>query len=41
MSSAFVAVNILGNSLATIVIAGWEGAVDRRALQEGLAAGPG
>jgi aerobic C4-dicarboxylate transport protein len=40
MSSAFVAVNILGNSLATIVIAGWEGAVDRKALQTGLAAGP-
>jgi aerobic C4-dicarboxylate transport protein len=41
MSSAFVAVNILGNSLATIVIAGWEGAVDRTALQDGLKAGPG
>ena len=41
MSSAFVTVNILGNSLATIVIAGWEGAVDRAALQEGLKAGPG
>ena len=40
MSSAFVAVNILGNSLATIVIAGWEGAVDRTALKAGLDAGP-
>ena len=40
MSSAFVAVNILGNSLATIVIAGWEGAVDRNALQKELSAGP-
>jgi aerobic C4-dicarboxylate transport protein len=40
MSSAFVAVNILGNSLATIVIANWEGAVDRDALQAGLKAGP-
>lgn len=40
MSSAFVAVNVLGNSLATIVIARWEGAVDRRALHEGLEAGP-
>jgi aerobic C4-dicarboxylate transport protein len=40
MSSAFVAINILGNSLATIVIAGWEGAVDRTALREGLEAGP-
>ena len=40
MSSAFVAVNILGNSLATIVIANWEGAVDRDILQAGLKAGP-
>jgi aerobic C4-dicarboxylate transport protein len=36
LSSAFVAVNILGNALATIVIAGWEGAVDRDALAAGL-----
>jgi aerobic C4-dicarboxylate transport protein len=36
MSSAFVAVNILGNSLATIVIAGWENAVDRKTLAEKL-----
>lgn len=40
MSSAFVAVNVLGNALATIVISGWEGAVDRVALTTGLAAGP-
>jgi aerobic C4-dicarboxylate transport protein len=40
LSSAFVAVNILGNTLATIVIAGWEGAVDRAALSNGLDAGP-
>ena len=40
MSSAFVSVNVLGNALATIVIAGWEGAVDRAALKEGLDAGP-
>jgi aerobic C4-dicarboxylate transport protein len=40
MSSAFVAVNILGNTLATIVVAGWERAVDRTALKEGLDAGP-
>jgi hypothetical protein len=40
MSSAFVSVNILGNALATIVIAGWEGAVDRAALKTGLDAGP-
>ena len=41
MSSAFVSVNILGNSLATIVIAGWEGALDRTALKQGLEAGAG
>lgn len=40
MSSGFVAVNILGNALATIVVAGWEGAVDRAALDRGLADGP-
>jgi aerobic C4-dicarboxylate transport protein len=40
MSSAFVVVNTLGNALATIVVAGWEGAVDRTALKEGLDAGP-
>jgi len=37
LSSAFVAVNILGNALATIVIAQWEGAVDRKTLLAGLA----
>ena len=37
LSSAFVAVNILGNALATIVIAQWEGAVDRKLLTSGLA----
>jgi aerobic C4-dicarboxylate transport protein len=36
LSSAFVAVNILGNALATIVIAQWEGAVDRKLLLAGL-----
>ena len=36
MSSVFVAVNILGNSLATIVVAGWENAVDRDKLREAL-----
>ncbi len=40
MSSAFVAVNVLGNALATIVISGWEGALDRDILTAGLAAGP-
>jgi aerobic C4-dicarboxylate transport protein len=36
LSSAFVAVNILGNALATIVIAQWEGAVDKKLLAAGL-----
>jgi aerobic C4-dicarboxylate transport protein len=40
MSSAFVAVNILGNALATIVIASWEGVVDRKLLSEQLELGP-
>lgn len=40
MSSAFVAVNTLGNALATIVIAGWEGGIDHAALKRGLEAGP-
>jgi aerobic C4-dicarboxylate transport protein len=40
MSSGFVAVNILGNALATIVIASWEGAVDRKVLSERLELGP-
>jgi len=37
LSSAFVAVNILGNALATIVIGQWEGAFDRKLLVAGLA----
>jgi len=41
MSSGFVAVNILGNALATIVIASWEGAVERKVLVERLELGPG
>jgi aerobic C4-dicarboxylate transport protein len=40
MSSGFVAVNVLGNALATIVIASWEGAVDRKVLSERLELGP-
>jgi aerobic C4-dicarboxylate transport protein len=36
LSSAFVAVNVLGNALATIVIARWEGAVDEKVLENGL-----
>jgi aerobic C4-dicarboxylate transport protein len=37
LSSGFVAVNILGNALATLVIGQWEGAVDRDILLSGLA----
>ena len=40
LSSAFVPVNVLGNSLATIVIARTEGAVDLRTLQAALRSGP-
>lgn len=36
MSSALVAVNILCNALATLVVAGWEGGVDRVALARAL-----
>jgi aerobic C4-dicarboxylate transport protein len=41
LSSAFVAVNVLGNALATIVIARWEAAVDEKVLENGLNVGPG
>jgi aerobic C4-dicarboxylate transport protein len=40
LSSAFVPVNVLGNSLATIVIGRMEGAVDLPVLQAGLENGP-
>jgi aerobic C4-dicarboxylate transport protein len=40
LSSAFVPVNVLGNSLATIVIARTEGAVDLQTLQSQLKNGP-
>ena len=40
LSSAFVAVNVLGNALATIVIARWEAAVDQKVLENGLNVGP-
>ncbi len=36
MSSMFVVVNILGNALATIVVARWEGVVDQDRLQATL-----
>jgi aerobic C4-dicarboxylate transport protein len=37
LSSAFVPVNVLGNALATIVIARWEGALDTTTLHAELA----
>jgi aerobic C4-dicarboxylate transport protein len=37
----FVPVNVLGNSLATIVMARWEGAVDLATLRAALRSGPG
>ena len=40
LSSAFVPVNVLGNSLATIVIGRTEGAVDMQTLQSELKSGP-
>jgi aerobic C4-dicarboxylate transport protein len=40
LSSAFVPVNVLGNSLATIVMARTEGAVDLPTLQAALRSGP-
>jgi aerobic C4-dicarboxylate transport protein len=40
LSSAFVPVNVLGNSLATIVIARTEHAVDLQTLQAQLKSGP-
>ena len=40
LSSVFVPVNVLGNSLATIVIARMEQAVDLRTLQSELQSGP-
>jgi aerobic C4-dicarboxylate transport protein len=40
LASAFVAVNILGNALATIVIARSEGVVDLHVLDDGLRHGP-
>ena len=40
LASAFVPVNVLGNALATIVIARLESALDGTTLQQELAAGP-
>jgi len=39
MSSAFVFVNIVGNSVATIVVANWEKALDRVKLRQELKTG--
>jgi aerobic C4-dicarboxylate transport protein len=40
MSEARAITNIIGNAVGTIVIAGWEGALDRERLSAELAAGP-
>jgi len=40
LSSVFVAVNVLGNALATIVIARWEGALDKPTLDFELSREP-
>jgi hypothetical protein len=40
LSAAFVPLNVLGNSLATIVMARMERAVDLPALQSALQNGP-
>jgi aerobic C4-dicarboxylate transport protein len=34
-------VNLIGNGVATLVVAGWEGELDRNALERELLAGPG
>ncbi|EJL88217.1 Na+/H+ dicarboxylate symporter [Herbaspirillum sp. CF444] len=39
LSSAFVFVNITGNAVATVVVAGWENALDRTKLRAELDAG--
>jgi aerobic C4-dicarboxylate transport protein len=39
LSSAFVFTNIVGNSVATIVVANWEKALNRTALRNELKAG--
>jgi aerobic C4-dicarboxylate transport protein len=39
LSSAFVFVNIIGNATATVVVAGWENAVDRSTLHAELDSG--
>nr|WP_170851154.1 C4-dicarboxylate transporter DctA [Collimonas sp. OK607] len=39
LSSAFVVVNITGNAVATVVVAGWENALDRTRMQAELDAG--
>ena len=39
LSAAFVSVNIIGNSVATVVVARWENALDRPQLRAALAAG--
>jgi aerobic C4-dicarboxylate transport protein len=36
MSECRAVTNFIGNAVATIVVAGWEGALDRSALKEVL-----
>jgi Na+/H+-dicarboxylate symporter len=36
MSQALTPTNLIGNGVATLVIAKWEGALDQRRLQQGL-----
>ncbi|MDE2007293.1 MAG: cation:dicarboxylase symporter family transporter, partial [Rhodospirillales bacterium] len=40
LSSAFVFVNILGNGIATVAVAKWEGALDTLRLRRELDQGP-
>ena len=41
MSLIRAQVNLIGNGVATLVVAGWEGELDRNALERELLAGPG
>ncbi len=41
LSAAFVCVNIIGNAVATLVVARWEGALDRVRLRQALEDGAG
>ena len=41
LSAAFVSVNVIGNAVATLVVARWENALDMGRLRAALAGGPG